>query len=198
MKRASMVSVVVGAAGLALVGGCDKKETGAPSRAPTGATGATAPAGAAPATGAGQAALPATLFLTSAPADAKTVEEVKAASVKPGDTVTVRGRIGGDVKPFVEDRAVFTIVGPGIPSCSDNKGDMCKTPWDYCCETKEDIAEHMATVQVVDASGKAALRVGFEGLNGLKGLSEVIVVGTVAEVSGPVLVVNATGIHRVN
>src|SRR5205085_1318727 len=99
--------------------------------------------------------------LSAAPAGDKPVEDVKA-SAKPGDAVAMRGRIGGGTEPFVEGRAVFTLVGRALPSCSDNMGDACKTPWDYCCETAEDIATHAATVQVVDAAG-APLRLDLKG-----------------------------------
>lgn len=52
----------------------------------------------------------------------------------------------------------------------------------------------MATIQVVDASG-SVLRGHLKGIGGLKELSNVVVTGRVAPVSGNnVLVVNATGI----
>jgi hypothetical protein len=85
-------------------------------------------------------------------------------------------------------------MGPGIKACSDNPDDHCKVPWDYCCESAEDIATHAATVQVVDAAG-APLKVDVKGQNGIKELSDVIVVGKVAQAEGKVLVVNATGMY---
>ena len=138
-------------------------------------------------------ALPTTLFLTSAPSDAQPVEEAKK-SAKPGDTITLRGRIGGSDDPFVEDRAAFTIMGPGVPACSDNPEDHCKTPWDYCCETPETIAAHQAMIQVVDASG-APMKLALKGQHGLKELSDCTITGKVAQAEGPVFVVNATGIY---
>lgn len=63
------------------------------------------------------AALPETLMLANAPSDAKPVEDAKSAA-KVGEIVTISGKIGGMMKPFAEDRAVFTLVGPGIPSCA--------------------------------------------------------------------------------
>ena len=85
-------------------------------------------------------------------------------------------------------------MGPGVPACSDNPDDKCKTPWDYCCETPETIAEHQATIQVVDAGGQP-LKLSLKGRNDLRELSDCVVVGTVAQADGPVLVVNATGIY---
>lgn len=139
------------------------------------------------------AALPANLFLAAEPADAKSVEQIKG-TAKAGDTVAIQGRIGGGEVPFVDGRAVFTIVGRGIPACADNPDDHCKTPWDYCCETAEDIAIHSATIQVVDDKG-ALLRTQLKGEHGMKELSDLIVVGKVAQADDKVLVVHATGIY---
>lgn len=141
------------------------------------------------------AALPDGFFLEKEPEGAKYVEEVKAAA-KPGDKVAIRGRIGGNVAPFVEGRAVFTIVGNGIQACSDKKDKCCETPWDYCCDTADTIAKHSATIQVVDAKG-FPLRVGLKGANGLKELSDVIIVGTVKEAKDKILIVNATAMYLV-
>lgn len=139
--------------------------------------------------------LPPNFFLEKEPESAKSVEDVKA-SAKAGEKVTVRGRIGGSVSPFVEGRAVFTLMGSGLKACSDNPEDMCKVPWDYCCETPEAIARHSATVQVVDAAGNP-LRTGLKGAHGLKELSEVIVQGTVKEAKDKVLIINAKGLYIV-
>lgn len=139
--------------------------------------------------------MPSGLFLEKEPEGAKTVEEVKAAA-KPGDKVVIRGRIGGSKNPFVEKRAVFTLMGAGLKACSDDPEDKCKTPWDYCCDTAEAIAKHSATIQVVDAAG-APLRMGLKGANGLKELTEVVIQGTVKEAKDKVMIVNATAIYVV-
>ena len=146
----------------------------------------------APAAKAPAPALPADLFLVKQPEGVKAVEEIKS-SVKAGDKVLVRGRIGGSTAPFVEGRAVFTLMGAGLKACSDNPEDKCKTPWDYCCETPEVIVKHLVTIQVVDAAG-APLRAGLKGANGLKELSEVIVQGTVKEARDKIMIINATGL----
>ena len=72
-------------------------------------------------------------------------------SAKDGDEVTVVGRIGGSVDPWIDGRAAFTIVDPSLKACSDIPGDSCPTPWDYCCEAS--IGESSATVKVVDEQG---------------------------------------------
>lgn len=141
------------------------------------------------------ATLPEGFFLEKEPEGAKTVEESKAVA-KAGDKVVIRGRIGGSKSPFVEKRAVFTLMGAGLKACSDMKDDKCKTPWDYCCDTAEDIAKHSAMIQVVDGEG-SPLRLGLKGTNGLKELSEVVVVGTVKEAKDKVLIVDITGLHVV-
>lgn len=178
MKSRLLTIAAVGALAGLVVPACEEK------------TGQSATA---PRAGSSAAVIPAGLFLEAPPADAKPVEEVKG-TVKAGDTVALRGRIGGADDPFVPGRAMFSLMGPGLPACSDNPEDKCKTPWDYCCESREDIAKHKATIQVVDASG-ATLKADLKGQRGLKELSEVTVVGTVAQADGDILVVNATGLY---
>ena len=133
------------------------------------------------------------LFTDIEPAGALPVEEVKK-TARVGDTVTISGRVGGSKNPFVDERAVFTLVGPGLPACSDNPDDKCSEPWDYCCESKADIAAHSATIQVVETDGRPAA-VGLKGAHGMKELSSVSVVGTGGTAEGPNLVVNATKIY---
>ncbi len=163
--------------GTAIIVGCDSK-----SESP-----------AKPAVAAASPLLPTGFFLAKEPTGAKTVEEIKKA-VKAGDTVTIQGLIGGSVEPFVEGRAVFTIMGSGLHHCGEKGSPMpdCATPWDYCCDPPKDIAAHSATVQVVDAAG-APLKVSLKGQNGVKELSNLVVVGKVSKSDGMLLVINATG-----
>lgn len=140
-----------------------------------------------------KAVLPAGLFLTAAPEKGQFVADVKK-DAKKGETVQVRGKIGGSMHPFVGGRAVFTIVGNGIRDCSAKDDDHCKTPWDYCCDTRKDIAAQSATIQVVDAAGKP-IKLDMKGVQGLKELSDVTVVGTAVVADGKSLVVQATGVY---
>lgn len=158
---------------------CDRKETPATNGVSTNA----------PAT----ADLPADLFVTTSPPNAKTVEEMKA-SAKVGDTVVVRGRVGGSKEPFVEGRAMFTLMGNGLKACSDNADDECSTPWDYCCDTAEDIAKHSATIQVVDSNG-APIKSDIKGRSAAKELSELVVVGKIVQAGEKTTVIAATSIH---
>ncbi len=180
-----IVSIVIACVTMiAFAVGCEKSPSNASQSSTTGA----------PKSGdAAAPALPATLFLATAPSEVQEVKAAKAA-LKQGDAVTVRGRIGGSVDPFVSGRAVFTIVDKSMPACSDNPDDGCETPWDYCCETRADIVAHAATVQVVDAAGQP-LKIDVKDASGLKPLTEVIIVGTVAhrDDAGN-FVINASGV----
>lgn len=137
--------------------------------------------------------IPFGLMLEKEPEKVKSVIDAKQ-SAKPGDKIAIRGRIGGSARPFVDGRAVFTIVGRGPHACSDHDDDQCKTPWDYCCTPREELRAHSATVQIVDENG-APIRTGIKGRSGIKELSELTVVGTVVSTDGGSLIIRATGIH---
>lgn len=136
-------------------------------------------------------ALPAGLLLTAAPARAKEVA-VARKEAKPGDTIVVRGRIGG-VHPFGSGSAIFTVVDSSLPACNEKPGDTCAKPWDFCCDTPK-LPTHSAAVQVLGASGKI-LRTDLQSAAGLGYLDTVVVTGAVDAASDANnLVVNATGI----
>lgn len=137
--------------------------------------------------------LPAGMLLDKAPDAAPDVVDAKK-GLKKGDKIVLKGRIGGSKDPFVKERAVFTLVGRGIKACNEIPGDNCPIPWDYCCSPRNEITAHSATIQITDAKGMP-LRTDIKGRWDIKELSELIVVGTVAEVRGDAMVVNATGVH---
>lgn len=135
-------------------------------------------------------------LLAQAPADARTVGEIKPGASE-GDAVTVRGRIGGSLKPITPGAAVFLIVDPAVPSCDQIPDDPCPTPWDYCCEPRENLAANTATVQLVAPDG-SPLTADLAAA-GLSPLDEVIITGAVAPRPNPqVLTIHATAIHKVN
>lgn len=142
-----------------------------------------------------RAGLPAGMLLDKAPENAPDVVDAKK-GLKKGDRIVLKGRIGGSKDPFVKERAVFTLVGRGIKACNEIPGDNCPVPWDYCCIPRKDITLHSVTVQIVDDKGMP-LRTDIRGRWEIKELSELVVVGTVAEVRGDAMVVNATGLHVV-
>jgi hypothetical protein len=90
-----------------------------------------------------------------------------------GQDVTLVGLIGGSSEPFVKGLAAFTIVDPKVPYCAPDEG--CPTPWDYCCETNA-VKQNIATVKIVDDSGKPVTQDAREFLN-VKELSKVVVKG---------------------
>ncbi|MDI1288529.1 MAG: hypothetical protein PSX37_01085 [bacterium] len=140
-----------------------------------------------------RSALPTAFFVDKAPETARDVSEArKAGTMKEGDEVVLRGRVGGSKDPFVEGRAVFTLMGRALKACNENPDDKCSVPWDYCCETKADIAANSVTVQVVDGKGQP-LRTDMKGRRDLKELSEMVVIGKVTSVKGGAVVVSATG-----
>jgi hypothetical protein len=142
-----------------------------------------------------KAPLPAGFFVEKEPENAKDVSEArKAGTIKAGDEVVLRGRVGGSKEPFVAGRAVFTLMGRALKACNENPDDKCSKPWDYCCETKQDILANAVTVQIVDPKGQV-LRTDMKGRRGLKELSEMVVVGKVASADGKAVVVNATAIY---
>lgn len=149
---------------------------------------------AAAAGGQASSGLPEALLLDAEPAGAEPLASVKQ-SAKQGDAVKFQARIGGRAKPFVDGRAVMVVIDRALPSCADNKGDLCPVPWDFCCETQETILSNTATVQFVDDSGKP-LKLSVKGQHGLEELAAVTVVGKVEskDDSGQ-FVVNATGIY---
>ncbi len=117
-------------------------------------------------------------------------------TAKPGETITLSGKIMGNISPFVAGRAAFILGDPEIiTSCDTMPGDKCETPWDACCDTPEKKKQGTATIQVVDAQGRA-LKEPLEGIGGLEKLAKVTVTGTVAKESNEdVLLVNATAIQ---
>jgi hypothetical protein len=170
--------LVLSASALALAA-CEKKPS--------------APAPAKPAAAAPAPSLPSGIILATAPATAQSIVEAKA-SAKAGDTVTIRGRVGGSDEPFIKNRAIFTLVDTAMPACSDDPSDTCKTPWDYCCEDPTDLAKKSATVQILGPDGQP-LKMDVKGAAGLEPLAEVFVVGKVRpRENSDVLVVDATGV----
>jgi hypothetical protein len=117
-------------------------------------------------------------------------------SAKPGDVVTLSGRIMGNATPFVEGRAAFILGDPNIlTACNDTPGDKCETPWDVCCDSPEDKKRGIATIQIVDAEGRV-LKESVEGVGGLEKLATLTVTGKVAEgSSADLLIVNARAIR---
>lgn len=119
-------------------------------------------------------------------------------TVQPGDVITLKGQIMGAAEPFVDGRAAF-ILGDRekLTPCNERPDDGCETPWDTCCNTKEEFRVGTATIQILGPNDRP-LKEGLEGVNGLEKLSKILVKGRVAEQSGPSnLVINASAIQIV-
>lgn len=137
-----------------------------------------------------------TAILAAVPAgEAKAIHVVRT-TAKPGEEITISGRIMGNGTPFVEGRAAFILGDPAILTpCNEIPGDTCETPWDCCCDTKEDKKRGIATIQISGPDGRV-LKGGLEGVGGLAKLATITVTGKVAEgSSAESLVVNATAIQ---
>jgi hypothetical protein len=134
--------------------------------------------------------------LANVPAAAPKAIHTIRKSAKPGDEITISGRIMGNDSPFVDGRAVFILGDPELLTpCNELPGDNCETPWDVCCEPPEDKKSGIATIQIVGADGRV-LKEGIEGVSGLVKLAHVTVTGKVAEgSSADLLLVNATAIR---
>jgi hypothetical protein len=140
--------------------------------------------------------LPSNLIVATAPSGAKDILELKR-SAKDGDSVVLRGRIGGRKDPIADNRAILTLIDVSMIPCNQIPEDRCSTPWDACCHPKEEILANSATVQVVGSDGQL-VRAGLSGVGGLAPMKEILVTGKIA---GPVdeknLLVQATNIYVV-
>ncbi len=133
------------------------------------------------------------VILTEKPEGSQTVLELRKAG-KPGDEVTVTGKIGGAMKPFTEGFATFVLADTSLRTCDLIPEDGCKTPWDACCADPEMINASRITVQILDGdSGPVA--VSLHQMEGLSELDQLVVMGQVAEGSSAEnLILNASGI----
>lgn len=131
------------------------------------------------------ASLPTNLFVKAVPQNAVAVGEARK-TAEEGKAIVIRGRIGGVAKPIADKHAIFMITDLSLALCKDACADFCQLP-------REQLLNNMATIQVVDSSGRP-LRVPIDGINGLKPLAEVVVRGTVAKRDKNFLIVNAQNI----
>lgn len=131
------------------------------------------------------------VLLTSEPAGAKEVIDARK-SAKNDEEVILVGRIGGSENPWVDGRAVFSIVDNSLKACSDIPGDSCEKPWDYCCETDK-LPTSMALIKVVDDQGTLIKEDARKLLN-LKELQTVVVKGKAQRDDAGNLTVFANGI----
>ncbi len=113
-------------------------------------------------------------LLAAEPAAAKSILQVREESQQ-GDEVVLVGRIGGDVNPWVEGRAAFSLVDLSAKACSDIPGDNCPTPWDYCCETDK-LVKGKTLIKLVGDDGQP-VATDARQLLGVKELDTLVVQG---------------------
>ena len=137
--------------------------------------------------------LPDGMLLDQAPTGIASISQLKEFA-KEGDQVVLRAVVGGRVKPIVENRAVMAVVDASRPNQCTSPDEMCKTPWDYCCASPEQLKPHLATVQVVDDHGRP-LGIDLKSASRIKPLSVLVVKGNIAPRSdASTLIVNVTGL----
>jgi len=120
--------------------------------------------------------------LAADPGAAVSVVQAKANGAK--DMVTVAGRVYDITKGF----ALIKLMDLELEYCGQvNKEDNCKTPWDYCCDSKE---ERMAKSLLVEARGADGKPLATPSIAGLRLCDKVKVTGKliVDEHGNPVLI----------
>jgi hypothetical protein len=133
--------------------------------------------------------LPDSYLLAAKPSGAKGAAEVRK-TAKTGDQVVVTGVVGGRKTPFVSGVAAFTIVDESAKKCT---ADECDTPWDFCCETPENLAAGSVTIEFRDKSG-APLKTPAQGFHGLDHMKTVVVTGEAKRDEANNVVVVAHGV----
>jgi hypothetical protein len=136
--------------------------------------------------------LPERFYLVDVPAGAVGVGAAHE-SAREGETVVVRGIVGGSPQPFVEGLAAFTLVDPSVENICVRETDHCPTPWDYCCADPQTLLVNSATIEIGE-DGKP-LAASPRGFHGLDHLVTVVVQGTARRDEQGNLTVVATGLH---
>ncbi|MBU3728510.1 MAG: hypothetical protein FGM37_04585 [Phycisphaerales bacterium] len=139
--------------------------------------------------------LPEGLMLARRPLGAVGVATARM-GVRPGEPISVIGRIGGSRSPIVSNRAVFTLVDPAMKCCLETGDeDHCPRPWDYCCSDRAQLAASMATIEICGPDGKP-LALSLEKEGTLRPLTLIAVNGILEAPDGSgSFVIRARGIY---
>jgi hypothetical protein len=134
-------------------------------------------------------------LLAAEPAGVKGVLAVRK-EAKDGDEVVIVGRVGGSKKPLTAGRSAFTIVDPSFIPCNEKPGDDCNctTPWDYCCDSPEDLRRATAMIKVVDDQD-GTIKHGADAFLGIQPLQTVVVRGKARRDDQNNLTVLATSLY---
>lgn len=126
------------------------------------------------------------------PNDAQDVIAARGTAENEQEVVLV-GRIGGSENPWVDGRAIFTVVDHSLKACTEIPGDNCPTPWDYCCATDK-LKSSTALVKIVGEDGQP-VKTDARELLGVRELTEVVVKGKAQRDDAGNLTVLATGVY---
>jgi hypothetical protein len=137
---------------------------------------------AAPAPASATEQLPPNLIVSAEPVGAVDVVAAKKAA-KDGESIVIRGRVGGQHEPLATGRAIMTVIDVDLRTCDKSPMDKCETPWDVCCEPTDQIAAKSLSVQVVGADGRP-IKAGLGGVGALAPLKQVVVAGTAKRAAG--------------
>jgi len=129
--------------------------------------------------------------LATEPPGATNVKDARS-NAKSDERVTLVGRIGGDVNPWIEGQAAFLVVDTSLKPCNEMHDDGCKTPWDYCCDAG-DLPANKAMVKIVNPSGNPVAS-DARKLLGVKELQTVVVHGVAKRDEAGNLTVLADGV----
>ncbi|MFT7620200.1 MAG: hypothetical protein ACI97A_003857 [Planctomycetota bacterium] len=127
------------------------------------------------------------LMLDAAPANPVAVKDMKDDLAAEGDVV-----VFGRIREFYDGFSGFTLVDQKMRHCAERPGDMCKTPWDYCCEDAGDMVKHSVTVEV-HKDGRI-IKSTLDGLGGMDKLKDVVVRGKASKDKQGNVVIIADGI----
>jgi len=116
-------------------------------------------------------------LLASNPGEAMSIADARAKATE-GDTVTIRGIIGGRKDALSGEAGVFVLMDESVNNaCVSSGDDHCGTPWDYCCASQEEIMANNASVQLVGEDGRTIAKNLREF--GIEELDTVVIVGAV-------------------
>jgi len=132
--------------------------------------------------------LPEHFLLREAPAEPLSVKEAREQAGE-GERIAVTGR----VQDLAARHAQLVLYDASLTPCNEREDDACPTPWDYCCESLEDIKAARATIEFRDGGRPLAARLA--GWHDLGRLVTVTVTGTAHLDDAQNLVVEADGIH---
>ncbi len=136
----------------------------------------------------------AAFVLDEAPADAKTIGEIRRDGFKAGQEVVLRAQIAGRNPPWAPAHALMILADDAVIGKTRQGG--CGAPWDYCSADPETVLDNSCVVRWKEEEGEKPRAVSFLDLARIAPLATVVVRGTVAEVADPqVLLIDLDGFH---